>query len=78
MRHLMVVLLGLVVGAAAAIAFIYYNPFASRISLSPISVSDQPQIILNYSAVAADSIIVLAPTARRLPAPALRLQPPIR
>jgi hypothetical protein len=57
MRSLIVVLLGLVVGATTAVAFIYYNPFAPRISLSPISVSDRPQIILNYSAVAANSII---------------------
>jgi hypothetical protein len=56
-RHLIVPMLGLIVGAVAAVAVLFYNPFASRITLSPISVSDRPQIILNYSAVAADSII---------------------
>ena len=58
MRYLIVLLLGLVMGAAIALAFLFYNPLTAQKSLSPLAVSDNEQISLRYSAVAEDSIII--------------------
>lgn len=57
MKHLVALLLGLAAGAAAVIALLYYNPFTSHVSLSPLSVSDRPQFSLKYSALSEDAII---------------------
>ena len=56
-RHLIALIAGLVLGALAAFALLYYNPLAIRNQLSPVSVSDSSTIALEYSAVAADSIL---------------------
>ncbi len=56
-RYLIALIIGLVLGAAAAGALLFYNPFAARNPLSPLSVSDQEIISLGYSAVAADAIV---------------------
>jgi hypothetical protein len=58
MKYQMTLLLGLLTGAAIAIGFLFYNPLTGQTSLSPLSVSDRQQIILNYSAVSEDSIIL--------------------
>ncbi len=58
MKYLIVLLLGLVTGAAIALVFLFYNPFTAQKSLSPLAVSDRQQISLRYSAVAEDSIVV--------------------
>lgn len=57
MRFLIALLLGITTGAAAAIGFLYYNPITSQVALSPLSVSDQSQFSLNYSAVADHAIV---------------------
>lgn len=56
MKHLLALLFGLAIGAAIALAFIYYNPFLSGPGLSPLNVSGGQQIALQYSAVADDAI----------------------
>lgn len=57
MKFLLVLIAGLVVGAFGATGFLYVNPFTSQAVLSPLTVSDQRQIGLNYSVVAEDSIL---------------------
>jgi hypothetical protein len=56
-RHLAALIIGLLLGAVAASALLFYNPLAAQNSLSPLSVSDQEIISLGYSAVAADAIV---------------------
>jgi hypothetical protein len=56
-RHLLALFVGLLLGAVAASALLFYNPLAARNSLSPLSVSDQEIISLGYSAVAEDAIV---------------------
>ncbi len=57
MKHLIALILGLAVGGACALGFLYYNPFTAQESLSPLSVSRGEQFSLIYSAVAEDSIV---------------------
>lgn len=57
MKYAIALILGLLTGAVVAIAVVYYNPFTTQSSLSPLSVSERQQITLNYSAVATDSIL---------------------
>lgn len=57
MKYLISLLIGMLVGAAAFLALLYYNPLTSHSKLSPLSVSDNDLITLNYSAVALDSLI---------------------
>ena len=56
-KHLIALAAGLVLGAATAAALLFYNPLASKTSLSPVTVSDRETISLEYSAVAKDSIL---------------------
>ena len=56
-RHLIALVIGVILGAVAAVALLYYNPLAARNRLSPLSVSDQEIISLAYSAVAQDAIV---------------------
>jgi hypothetical protein len=56
-RHLAALLAGLLLGAAAATALLFYNPLAARNPLSPLSVSDNRMISLAYSAVAKDALL---------------------
>jgi len=56
-RHLIALIIGMILGAAAATALLFYNPLAARNPLSPLSVSDQEIVSLVYSAVAADAIV---------------------
>ena len=57
MKYGIALLFGLVVGAASAFGFLYYNPLLAQASLSPLEVSDHQQLTLNYSAVADNSIV---------------------
>ena len=50
-------LLGIVLGALAAAALLYFNPLAARNPLSPLSVSNNKMLSLGYSAVPTDSIV---------------------
>ena len=57
MKYMISLTIGAVVGAAAFLALLYYNPLTSQNKLSPISVTDQDLLSLNYSAVAANSLV---------------------
>lgn len=57
MKYLIMVIIGFFVGAAATIALMFFNPLASPNPLSPLAVSDNELISLNYSAVAGDAIV---------------------
>ena len=50
-------LLGILLGIIAAATLLYFNPLASRISLSPLSVSNNEIMSVGYSAVPTDSIV---------------------
>ena len=57
MKYLVSLLLGVGAGVAAFFAFLYFNPLTTSHRLSPLSVSDNPIITFNYSAVATDAIV---------------------
>jgi hypothetical protein len=50
-------LLGIALGALAAATLLYFNPLAARNPLSPLSVSNNKMLSLNYSVVPTDSIV---------------------
>ena len=56
-RYLVALLAGLALGAAAAMALLFFNPLAAKNPLSPLSVSDNQMISLSYSAVPADALL---------------------
>lgn len=57
MKYLISLILGIAVGVAAFLAFLYYNPMTAQNRLSPLSVSANDIITFNYSAVAADALV---------------------
>ena len=57
MKYFIALIGGMLTGVLVATAIIYYNPFTTQSSLSPLSVSERQQFTLNYSAVATDSIM---------------------
>ena len=57
MRHVIGLALGIIVGALAAVAFVFFNPLSAKQSLSPLSVSDRAQLSLTYSMIAEDAIV---------------------
>lgn len=57
MKYLIMVIIGFFVGAATTIVLMFFNPLASANPLSPLAVSDNELISLNYSAVAEDAIV---------------------
>ena len=57
MKYLIMVIIGFFVGAATTIVLMFFNPLASANPLSPLAVSDNELISLNYSAVAGDAIV---------------------
>lgn len=57
MKYLIMVIIGFFVGAATTIVLMFFNPLASANPLSPLAVSDNKLISLNYSAVAGDAIV---------------------
>ncbi len=57
MKYLVSLALGVLGGAAALLAALYYNPFTQGQKLSPLSVSESEVISLNYSAVARDALV---------------------
>ena len=56
-RHLIALVVGIMLGVAAAAALLFYNPLANQSGLSPVTVSERETISLEYSAVAKDSIL---------------------
>jgi hypothetical protein len=57
MKYLISLILGMIAGVAAFLALLYYNPLTAQNKLSPLSVTDNELISLNYSAVAMDSLV---------------------
>ncbi|MBT8100508.1 MAG: hypothetical protein KJO82_12195 [Gammaproteobacteria bacterium] len=57
MKNLIALLSGMFVGVAVMLAFLYFNPFAGGKNLSPIAVTENEVIRLNYSAVADDALV---------------------
>lgn len=56
-RYLIALLLGIVAGAAAFLALLYFNPFTSKNNLSPLSVGSNAVMNLTFSPVASDSLV---------------------
>jgi len=81
-KYLISLIVGMTVGIVAFLALLYYNPFTSQHTLSPLSVTDNDLISFNYSAVAADSLIYTNDGESQVapyPAKVLQLwEPPIR
>lgn len=56
-KYLLSLLTGMLVGVGLLFLGLYYNPLTAHDNLSPLSVTDNELISLNYSAVAADSLV---------------------
>lgn len=56
-KHLLALLVGAMLGIVGLLAFMYYNPMTNAFNLSPLAVTDNEVIRLNYSAVAQDALI---------------------
>lgn len=56
-RYVLALLVGIIVGLMLVATFLFYNPFTDSNDLSPLSVTDNEVIRLNYSAVATDTLI---------------------
>ena len=82
MKYLISLLIGLATGVAAFLALLYFNPLTSQNKLSPVSVTDEDLIVLNYSAVATNALIYTNDGESQVaphPAKVLQLwEPPIR
>jgi hypothetical protein len=57
MKYIVSLVLGLICGAALLLAALYFNPLVGRQTLSPLAVSDNVLVVLNYSLVPADSLL---------------------
>ena len=56
-KYLLALLLGMITGVVVLAMLLYFNPLNNSKVLSPLSVSQNEVLILNYSAVAADSLV---------------------
>lgn len=56
-KYVVAFVLGLAAGAAAFLALLYFNPFTTKYTLSPLSLSEHEVFTLNYSAVPADTLV---------------------
>ena len=57
MKYLIVLLLGILAGAALFVLAMIYNPFLTDRGISPLAVTNAEVFALNYSAVPADAIV---------------------
>jgi len=57
MKHVIALLLGIVTGVCLLFVGLYYNPMVSNNKLSPLSVTDNDVIALNYSTVGQDALV---------------------
>lgn len=57
MKYLISLLIGMLVGAALLAAGLYYNPLTTQNKLSPVSVTDNDVLHLNFPAVASDLVV---------------------
>ena len=56
-RYLLPLLGGILTGLGLTYGFLYYNPMSTANNLSPLSVTENEVVRLNYSAVAQDALI---------------------
>ncbi|MDX1481342.1 MAG: hypothetical protein R3315_06695 [Woeseiaceae bacterium] len=56
MKYVVSFIVGLTVGVAAFALLMYYNPFSAPQTISPLAVSENPMLNLQYSVVPDDSI----------------------
>lgn len=56
-KYLIALALGVLTGAATFVLLLYFNPLNKQQTLSPLAVSQNEVITLNYSAVPADSLV---------------------
>ncbi len=56
-KYLIALIVGMLAGVVLFATLLYFNPLTKQQSLSPLSVSQHEVAVLNYSAVAADSLI---------------------
>lgn len=82
MKYLISLIVGMAVGATAFFALLYYNPLTSQNKISPLSVSNNELLTLQYSAVATDALIYTNDGESSIephPAKVLQLwEPPVR
>jgi len=57
MKYVISLLLGALLGASLFSLALYYNPFATHSTISPLSITQDRVINLSYSAVASDAIL---------------------
>jgi hypothetical protein len=81
-KYLLSLFVGMLAGVVIFFAFLYFNPFTTRNSLSPLSVTDNDLISLNYSVVGSDALLYTNNGESQIaphPAKVLQLwEPPIR
>jgi len=58
MKYIVVLLIGLLTGVALFAVGLAYNPFVGKQGLSPLAVTDSQPVMLSYSAVASDALMV--------------------
>ena len=56
-KHLVALLIGMLVGGCLLLLGLYYNPMTSQNVLSPLAVTDNDVITLNYSAVPQNALV---------------------
>ena len=56
MKYVLALVLGILVGVLAFAATMYFNPFSGKQVVSPLAVSSEPQLNLNFSAVPSDAL----------------------
>ena len=57
MKYVAALVVGLLTGALLFVLGLYYNPFADQPTVSPLAVTDNPVMELNYDAVPAESLL---------------------
>jgi hypothetical protein len=57
MKYLLTLLAGMLLGAALFFAGMFFNPFADRQSVSPLSVTDEEHLDFTYTAVPGEAIL---------------------
>ncbi len=57
MKYLISLLVGIVSGVALFLAALYFNPFGASQSVSPLAVSSQRQLSLNFTGVPSESVL---------------------
>lgn len=57
MKYLLVLIIGIILGAAIFATGVAFNPFISKQGLSPLAVTDSQTVTLTYSGVASDGIV---------------------